>query len=182
MIKIVLYDPSWPARFRREADALRVAFGAHALRIDHVGSTSVPGLAAKAVIDIQISVRALADLAPYEKPLFELGYSRIPMGDFDQIYPFFQKPATWPSTHHVHLCVAGGEQERKHLAFRDYLCDHPAVCSAYVELKERLAAENDGESLESRQRYSQAKTGFVDATLQAAFAQGYPRDLNRCPA
>ena len=174
-ITIVPYDPRWPEAFEREARALRAAFGASAHRIEHVGSTSVPSLHAKPVIDIQISVASLADLTVFTSALERLGYARIPMGDFDLVYPFFQKPPTWPSTHHVHLCEVGGEQERRHLAFRDYLRDHPDVAADYVRLKRRLAAESEDTTLESRERYSLAKSDFVEAVLLKAYREGCPR-------
>ena len=97
------------------------------------------------------------------------------MGDFDLVYPFFQKPPTWPSTHHVHLCEVGGEQERRHLAFRDYLRDHADVAGDYVRLKHRLAAESEDTTLEARERYSLAKSDFVEAVLLKAYREGYPR-------
>jgi GrpB-like predicted nucleotidyltransferase (UPF0157 family) len=90
-----------------------------ALRIDHVGSTAVPGLAAKPVIDIQVSVQSLEPLEPYRVALAPLGYKFVSVGEFDRVYPWFAKPGEWPSTHHVHLCVVGEEQEAVHLAFRD---------------------------------------------------------------
>ena len=148
--------------------------GALALRVDHVGSTSVPGLAAKPVIDIQVSVATLAPLAVCARPLAQIGYTHVPLGEFDRIYPFFQKPAEWPATHHVHLCVYGSAPERRHLAFRDYLRDHPGVAAAYEALKRRLAAANDGVTLESRERYSLSKTEFVTAVLERALSEGYP--------
>jgi len=167
MITIVPYDSSWPARFEAEGEALRAALGARALRIEHVGSTSVPGLAAKPVIDIQISVASLEPTAEYSALLAALGYSHVVLGEFDRVYPFFQKPATWPSTHHVHLCLAGAEQERRHLAFRDYLRGHPEVAEEYVHLKRRLAAVHDNAG-DSRERYSLAKTEFVESVLGRA--------------
>jgi GrpB-like predicted nucleotidyltransferase (UPF0157 family) len=175
MIKIVPYDWSWPAQFEAEAANLRDAMGNLALRIDHVGSTAVPGLAAKPVIDIQISVASLASMSLYSGALSQLGYSHVPLGPFGLVYPFFQKPAAWPSTHHVHLCVRGSEQERVHLAFRDYLRTHPAVAAEYLNLKRNLAAAHDGETLESRERYSLSKTELVTSVLERALAEGYPR-------
>ena len=135
MIEIVPYDARWPAHFEAEAAMLRAAFGALALRIEHVGSTAVPGLAAKAVIDIQVSVASLAAPERFLPPLAQLGYRHVPLDDFDLVYPYFVKPHDWPSTHHVHLCVQGEEQERRHLAFRDHLRHHPAVAADYVALK-----------------------------------------------
>jgi len=111
MIAIVPYDASWPEKYAIEADAIRSAVRG-AVLVEHVGSTSVPGLAAKPVIDIQVSVPALDSLSPYLRPLARIGYTHVPLGNFDAVYPFFAKPMTWPSTHHVHLCVVGSEQER----------------------------------------------------------------------
>jgi GrpB-like predicted nucleotidyltransferase (UPF0157 family) len=174
MIEIVPYDPSWPSAFEAEAADLREVLGDLARSIQHVGSTAVPGLAAKPVIDIQISVRSLQPMRQYKKPLAALGYSYVPLGEFDLVYPYFEKPSAWPHTHHVHLCIVGSEQERTHLAFRDYLRIHPQVAQRYVELKRKLAAENDAHSLASRERYSLSKTEFVNAVVSEALAQGYP--------
>ena len=173
MIKIVPYDRSWPTLFETEAVCIREAMGSHASRIEHVGSTSVPGLAARPVIDIQVSVVSLETMGMYAEPLAELGYNHIPLGPFDLVYPFFQKPAEWPSTHHIHLCVHGAEQERRHLAFRDYLRSHPAVAAEYLDLKRKLAAAHHGATLESRERYSLSKTHFVTMVLERALMEGY---------
>jgi GrpB-like predicted nucleotidyltransferase (UPF0157 family) len=180
MILIQSYDPSWPEAFRRETAGLRAAFGNLALRIDHVGSTSVPGLAAKPVIDIQVSVSSAASFVACHEPLARVGYRHVPLGDFDRVYPFFRKPADWPGTHHVHLCASGSAEERRHLAFCAYLRDHPAPAAAYVELKRRLAAIHDGLTQESRERYSLAKTDFVESVLERAIAEGYPRAGDVC--
>jgi GrpB-like predicted nucleotidyltransferase (UPF0157 family) len=168
MLRIEPYDEAWPEMFSAEARVLRLALGGLALRVEHVGSTSVPGLSAKPVIDIQVSVPSLEPLIKYIEMLERSGYGHVSLGDFDRVYPFFTKPVEWPSTHHVHLCVAGGEQERKHLAFRNFLRAHPDTASSYVSLKKRLAAENDGATLESRERYSLAKTEFVNRALRLA--------------
>jgi GrpB-like predicted nucleotidyltransferase (UPF0157 family) len=135
-----------------------------------VGSTSVSGLAAKPVIDIQISVATLAGLDLYIAPLASLGYRHVPFGDVDLVYPFFRKPAQWPSTHHIHLCVSGSDHEYRHLAFRDYLRTHPHVANEYVALKRRLAATYLGATEESREQYSLAKTEFVTDVLQRALS------------
>jgi GrpB-like predicted nucleotidyltransferase (UPF0157 family) len=91
MIELVAYDPSWPQRFAIEARRLQEAFGARARRVEHVVSTAVPGLAAKPVIDIQISVDSLAPLAPLADVLAALGYTHVPDPDaaFERVYPFF---------------------------------------------------------------------------------------------
>jgi GrpB-like predicted nucleotidyltransferase (UPF0157 family) len=168
MIKLVAYDPEWPAMFEVEAGEIRRLFGGLALEVEHVGSTAVPGLSAKPVIDIQISVVSLATLDPHLGLLASLGYVHVPLGDFDRVYPFFQKPASWPCTHHVHLCESGSEQEARHLAFRDHLRGHPETARQYLELKQSLAAQHHGATQESRESYSLAKTSFVEAVLQNA--------------
>jgi GrpB-like predicted nucleotidyltransferase (UPF0157 family) len=172
MIIIAPYDPDWPVMFAAEAVRIRQALGDRALRIEHVGSTSVPGLAAKPVVDIQVSVASLEPADRYSTWLADLGYTHFPLGAFDLVYPFFKKPAEWPSTHHVHLCVAGSAQERDHLAFRDFLRRDPTVAAEYVTLKRRLSAAHDGLTMESQERYSLSKTEFVRSVLARAFHEG----------
>ena len=92
MIEIVPYRASWPREFADEAARIRTALGARARRIDHVGSTAVPGLAAKPVIDIQLSVPSLDPLAMWVEALRALGYTHVPLGDFDAVYPYFKRP------------------------------------------------------------------------------------------
>ena len=93
MIKIVPYDCAWPSLSESEAACIREVMGGRALCIEHVGSTAVSGLASKPVIDIQVSVATLEALRVYSQPLAQIGYCHIPLGPFDLVYPFFQKPA-----------------------------------------------------------------------------------------
>ena len=178
MITIDPYDPVWPARFDTEAVSIRRSLGELALRVEHVGSTAVPGLAAKPVVDIQVSVPSLAPTVNFTERLSQIGYSHVPLGPIDLVYPFFQKPTVWPSTHHIHLCVAGSEQERKHLAFRDYLRVHPDVARGYAELKRTLAAREDGTDSEGRERYAVAKTEFIERVIALAIAEAGPDDIS----
>lgn len=140
----------------------------------HVGSAAVPALAAKPVIDIQVSVASLDPLNAYSARLVQLGYNHVALEPFDAVYPSFQKPGAWPSTHHLHLCVLGAVHERRHLAFRDYLRSHPAVAAQYLALKRELAAAHDGTSLESRERYSPSKSEFVNSVLEPALSPCRP--------
>src|SRR5215211_4266217 len=120
-------DPTWPARFAAEAARIRAALGPVALRVDHVGSTAVPGLAAKPIIDIQISVAQVQPMDPYRPALEGLGYLHTPYPDPDGVvrYPFFGKPPTRPRAFHIHVAQAGSRHERRHLAVRDFLRAHP---------------------------------------------------------
>jgi GrpB-like predicted nucleotidyltransferase (UPF0157 family) len=126
------------------------------------------------VIDIQVSVAALQPMAPYRDRLTAIGYVHVPHPD-DALCPFFHRPASWPHTHHLHVVAEGSEEERRTLAFRDYLCDHPQTAREYETLKRRLAGEFSAGSVQSREAYAIAKTDFVERTVAAAFASGYPR-------
>ncbi len=136
----------------------------------------MPGLLAKPVIDIQVSVQSLNPFEPWRDLLEPLGYHFVPLGEFDNVYPFFTRPLNWPSTHHVHLCEAGSAVERDHLVFRDYLRAHADVARQYEALKFELAARHHGLDLASREMYSLGKTGYVRhvLALAAAGAAGLP--------
>lgn len=168
MVFLSEYDAQWPALFELEAARLRHTLATLALRIEHVGSTAVPGLAAKPVIDIQVSVASLVPHGRYVDRMARLGYRHVALEDFDLVYPFFHKPVDWPSTHHVHLCEAGGEEERKHLVFRDYLRANPEAAAQYEELKRELARTHDASTPRSMEAYSLAKSRFIADVLRAA--------------
>lgn len=177
-LEVVAYDRGWPAAFDAEAIRLRTALGTLALRIDHNGSTSIPGLAAKPIIDIQVSVAALQPIATYGEPLRSIGYVHVPHPD-DSFCPFFHRPREWPHSHQVHVVEAGGAEERRTLAFRDYLRDHPAAAREYEQLKQDLARQLAATTRESREAYAQAKTDFIEGIVARALSDGYPRELPR---
>jgi GrpB-like predicted nucleotidyltransferase (UPF0157 family) len=163
---VVPYDAGWPAAFDVERDRIRAALGDVALRIDHHGSTAVPGLAAKPIIDIQISVARLQPMDAYASALEQLGYVHLPYAD-DARCPFFHRLDQWPHTHHVHVVEAGGEEERRRLAFRDCLRAHPDLAREYETLKRQLASRFGGTSHDAQQAYSDAKTEFIERALRA---------------
>ncbi len=173
-LEVVVYDPHWPAAFAAEAARLRAALGEMALRIEHNGSTAVPGLAAKPVIDIQVSVAELQPMDLYRLPLQSIGYTHVPHPD-DAFCPFFHRPSAWPHTHHVHVVRASDAEERRTLAFRDYLREHPDAAQEYARLKLRLAGQFSADSFAARQAYADAKTEFIERIIAAAFKQRYPR-------
>src|SRR5262245_6333586 len=167
-IEIVAYDPRWPMEFDAEAARLHRALGPLALRIDHNGSTAVPGLAAKPVIDIQVSVASLQPLIAYGRPLELLGYVHVPSPD-DAFCPFFHRPSQWPHTHHLHVVESGGAEERRTLAFRDFLRDHPESSREYERLKRELTARLSTADAEGREAYARAKSEFVERIIALAF-------------
>ena len=148
MIAVVPYDAAWPGMFAAERDRLTASLGEVAVRIDHVGSTAVAGLAAKPWIDIQVEVRRMLPRDAYRDPLLVLGYVHHPDDDDHEF--FDRRP------YHVHVCAAGGDWARRHLAFRDLLRRDPAARAAYQSEKLRLAAEHDDVLA-----YTEAKTPII---------------------
>jgi GrpB-like predicted nucleotidyltransferase (UPF0157 family) len=140
-IAIAVYDPAWPERFEAEAERIREALGAAALRIDHIGSTAVPGLAAKPVIDIQVSVERVGDDEPYVAPLVALGYEHRPDHE-DSDHDYFQRAQSGLGAYQIHVCPTGSEWERRHLLFRDHLRTHPDDAERYEAWKRRAAARH----------------------------------------
>ncbi|MBN2113171.1 MAG: GrpB family protein [Acidimicrobiia bacterium] len=160
-VEVLPYDPGWPALFAAWRDRLAATLGSTARRIEHVGSTAVPGLAAKPVIDVQVSVPDASDEAAFRPALEGLG---LPLRTREPGHRYFRPPRGRPREVQVHICDAGGEWERAHLLFRDYLRAHPAVREAYAALKQGLA----GRFRSDRVAYNEAKSGFVLDVLEKA--------------
>ncbi len=169
---IIPYQASWPADFKALAAEIRRALGPLALRIDHIGSTAVPGLAAKDIIDIQVSVAALDDSV--RESLSSLGYTQKAGVTLDHVPPGYSGPASdWEKWYfhppagqrptHLHVRRASAPNQRYPLLFRDYLRAHPATAAAYAELKRRLAA-----NLADPYTYPDVKDPAVDLIYLAA--------------
>ncbi len=161
-IIITPYDPEWPSLFAQLGVTLRAALGAVALRIDHIGSTSIPGLHAKPIIDVQVSVASFEPLAAYRDPLLGLG---LVFRDYnpDMSKRYFREA---PGTRHTHIHVrrAGSFPEQFTLLFRDYMRGHGADAQAYAALKYQLAAQFDND----RAGYTEAKGPFIWETIRKA--------------
>lgn len=159
LVELRDHDPSWKVLFQRERESLAQALGRSAISIEHVGSTAVPGLRAKPVIDILVAVESLR-LEDVEGRLAELGYVHVPIGGPERL--FFRKGM--PRTHHLHVVRFDGEERRKHLMFRDRLMTHPEEAAEYQRLKEDLAHR----FREDRQAYSDGKDQFIRMILDRA--------------
>lgn len=157
---LVDYRPEWPRSFEVEAQRIHAKLGRLAQRVDHVGSTAVPGLMAKAVLDIQLSVPDVMDVDGFRVPLEELGYAFVPDPRFPT-YPFFRYPAKGERLYHLHVAQAGSVEEREHLMFRDRLRADPAMAHLYCDLKQELARRYFAD----RVSYSNSKGGFVQRVL-----------------
>lgn len=171
-VEIIPYQERWPAEFKALAWPLRHALGRLALRIDHIGSTAVVGLAAKDVIDIQITVSALDEQVV--SAMASLGYTRPEAAYRDHAVPgfhgldrewekFFFRPPSGQRRTHTHMRVQGRANQRYALLFRDYLRAHPPTAQAYAELKRRLA-----QHLDNPEMYPEVKDPAVDLIYFAA--------------
>lgn len=159
-IQLVPYDPSWPEKFKSEQQKITTALGARALRVDHIGSTSIRGLIAKPIIDIQLSVDDPDNEGEYLPELEQQGYVlrlrqkghrmvRTPELDFQ-----------------VHICKTGSDWERRHLLFRDWLRHDKDDRRAYADLKERLAKQD----WETMNHYADAKGKVIRELTKRAEA------------
>jgi len=164
-VRIVEHDPAWPAQAAAELHRVGRALGPVAVRLEHIGSTAVPGLAAKPIVDLQLSVDSLRPPERYVGPLERLGYLYAWAPESPDRH-FFAKPPERPRTFHLHVCAPGGQEELRHLAVRDYLRAHPGEAARYAELKRRLVARHP----QDRLAYIAGKEAFVAALEARAVA------------
>lgn len=169
-VELVPYDPTWPAQFERLSRRLQHVVGG--LWIDHIGSTAVPGLAAKDVIDMQVTVDSLERAQGLEPALQKAGFPAVPGVHGDRPKDVDPDPAHWAKRLHgsadpgraanIHLRVAGSPGWRYALLFRDWLRSVPAEAAAYEAGKRRLAAHR------ARSDYAEAKEPWFDRALPRA--------------
>jgi len=180
VIEVVEYDPRWPEQFARLRDRLWPACSdAGAIAVEHVGSTSVPGLAAKPVIDLDVVIRTEADLPPVRSALEQLGYRF--RGDLGVPCRYaFHAPDEPAIRHHLYVCVSGSVALRNHLLVRDSLRADRALRDAYAALKRGLASR-----VRTIDEYIDGKTDYLvrllaDAGLDADELRGVAA-INRSP-
>ena len=155
------HSAAWAPLAERWMSDLRRALRPLAPRVEHIGSTAVPGMAAKPVVDLQVSVDDVDDEAAYRPALESLG---LVLRAREPGHRFFRPPAGQPRAVHVHVCTRGSGWEQDTLTFRDVLRRRPEVAAAYAELKRRLAAEHATD----RAAYTDGKTAFVRSVVQGS--------------
>jgi GrpB-like predicted nucleotidyltransferase (UPF0157 family) len=171
-VEIADYDPQWPPSFRALQGALGAALSDLALTIEHIGSTAVPGLPAKPILDIDVVIESATHLPRAVQVLVGLGY--VHQGDLGitgreafkrlgEDVPRDGTGRTWPE-HHLYVCPQDSPELRRHLAFRDYLRAHPDQAAAYGNLKQRLAQQ----FRHDRDGYCNAKAAFIAEALRQA--------------
>ena len=154
------YDPQWPQRFEMLRSQIAAALDELAISIDHVGSTAVPGLAAKPIIDIDVLLRSSTDLPVVIRKLADLGYEH--RGDLGIRGREAFRAKADAIYHHLYVCPPGNREYERHIAFRNYLRTHAADSTAYALLKRELASRFGND----REGYNQAKSEFVQRILQ----------------
>jgi GrpB-like predicted nucleotidyltransferase (UPF0157 family) len=164
-IAILDYDPRWPELFAREAERIRVALGSHALRIEHVGSTSVPGLAAKPVIDVLLVVSDSAEEAAYVPHLQAGGYVLRTREPNWHEHRLFKGPDT---NVNLHVFSLGCPEIDRMLLFRDWLRSHAPDCELYARTKLELARKEWNKV----QDYADAKSAVVEEIIGRARCAG----------
>ncbi len=158
------YDSEWPKLFEKEAERLFQELGNDVLRIEHFGSTAVPGLSAKPVIDILIGVRSLSDAKKLIPILEGMGYSYW-RDDLRKDGYFLVKglPPNGPRTHHIHMTEIGSARWER-LLFRDYLRHHTEEMMRYETLKRGLATTHSTD----REAYTNAKSDYILSVMERA--------------
>lgn len=175
MLRVVVvlpYDPLWPARFEAEATAVRVALGESLIAIEHIGSTSVPGLAAKPIIDIMPIVHDVRSVDKQISAMAAAGF--VPRGEFG--LPgrrYFVKGPAHARLVHCHIYAADNPEVTRHVAFRDYLRSHPAAMQAYADLKRDLAQRHPDDIV----AYMDGKDGLIKQVEAEALRWQYQKQV-----
>jgi GrpB-like predicted nucleotidyltransferase (UPF0157 family) len=164
VVRLIEYNPRWPELFVAEAKRIRDHCGASALRLEHIGGTSIPGMWAKPIVDILAGRPHAAAIQDYVSALARAGYEhRGERGVLGREY--FRRGE--PRSYHLHLVEEGGPLWRDYLAFRDHLRSHPEAAGHFAILKRQLAARFPRD----REAYLAAKSAFVEKVLLQAASE-----------
>ena len=167
LITVEDYDPHWREEFETLRSRIAQLLDGLATAIEHIGSTAVPGLAAKPIIDVDILLRSAADFPLVCARLASLGYEH--QGDLGVAGREAFRTPPGKIAHHLYACSPGSREYGRHITFRDYLRSHPEDASEYAALKRKLAEEAG-----DREAYTQGKTEFVSQILRRAGQDSMP--------
>lgn len=171
---IVDYDPQWPILYEEEKRLILRVVGHKVLAIEHVGSTAVPGLGAKPIIDMMSGVRQSPDAEECIPLLRDIGYTSVTPQPDDPDHYYCLGKGPHSVGYHLHLMKFGSDSWEKHLLFRDYLRTHPSVSQQYYEIKKKLADEHRLD----RAAYTEAKTSFIETVVARASIVGEPFEVD----
>jgi GrpB-like predicted nucleotidyltransferase (UPF0157 family) len=172
VVRLAPYTTDWERLFEEERTRLQSAIGEHVLDIQHVGSTSIPGMTAKPIIDIAIAVESFEAASACIEPMKQIGYEYAGENGIPRRHYFVKRnPAT---THHVHMLEIASPEWANHLLFRDYLIGHPKAATEYAALKLKLAEAFPRD----RDAYTDGKAAFIQHILHLAKTE---RDRRNAP-
>ncbi len=162
-IEIVAYNSEWPGLFERETSRIMQACAGVVRLVEHIGSTAIPGMPAKPILDLMPGLAAYADGLKTIEPMQRLGYEYFGEDGIPGRY-YFNLKFEGRSVAHVHIFETGCEPWQRHLIFRDQLRLDPAAAAQYAELKKEMAVRfrND------REAYTNAKSEFINSVVQKA--------------
>jgi len=161
---IVAYDCVWAERFCEEASRIASVFGRELLSVHHIGSTSIPGMSAKPVVDLMPVVRDISKVELFNQEMIQLGYT--PMGEYGITGRRYFIKGAGVRTHHVHSYQPDNPEVKWHLDFRDYLIAHEGEAREYAQLKARLAGQHHHDI----EAYTEGKAAFIKSVLTKADA------------
>lgn len=164
-LRLSPYEPDWSLLFLAERERLCASLGNYVLDVQHIGSTSIPGMAAKPILDIGVAVANFEEAVACVPLLEQLGYSYRGENGIARRHYFVKGD---PRTHHLHMLEVASEEWKNHLLFRDYLCRNSEVAQAYASLKQTLALQ----FALDREAYQIGKESFIQAVLQQAKTNG----------
>ena len=163
-VSLAPYDPRWPALFLQEAERLSALFP-QLLNVEHIGSTAVPGMSAKPIIDILAGVQSMAVADGLFERILARGYTTS--REFNASLAdrrWFMRSSGGRRTHHLHVVVHLGQVWQERLRFRDLLLQNPSVAESYSQLKAELAVRFQHD----REAYTNAKAEFISAAIAVA--------------
>lgn len=160
------YNDEWAIEFQKESKKIMGAIGDKVISIEHIGSTSVPGLGAKSLIDMMVAINNIDDADTLIEPLARLGYEFVPKTEFPK-RRFFRRGEWRAGTHHLHVYEQNSIEWQENILFREYLRRDPETVKQYQRLKEELAAKFRN----NRVAYTQGKADFIRSIIDTAWRE-----------
>ena len=165
IVKLVPYTPEWTQWFELEKAQIEAVIGEHILDVEHIGSTAIPGMMAKPIIDLSVGVKNFDGAFICVEPLVALGYEYLGENGIPRRHYF--RRGEPKRTHHLHMVEVDSVDRERTLLFRDYLRQHPEVAQEYAALKDKLAHQFQ----HNRPSYMKGKTPFIDQVVTLARAE-----------
>lgn len=164
LVTVYPYDETWPMEYKKEEKILEGHLTGLDIRIEHVGSTSIPGLSAKPIIDIAIGAKSEEDLFEVAKRLENAGYDML--NSYEEKGEILaRKGAPECRTHYIHIQLLGSEYWNEFMYFKRYMLDHPESVKEYQKLKEELSVKY----VDERKKYTASKNEFISNILEQAY-------------